>query len=102
MLPELLPLDALAVHALLHQGVAHGVDGVAAAAHVHHELVHAVDEAIDGGRRFTRLAAPAAGRLAHRRDIGEPWIAAGPPAELRGVSEPRRHSGPATSEAGGA
>src|SRR4029450_3871985 len=99
MLPELLPLDALAVHAFLHEHVPDGIHRVAPSAHVHHELVHAVDEPIDrgppppfppgppraafplapppphappglvpgggepidGGRRLSRLAAPAAG-----------------------------------------
>src|SRR4029453_5038926 len=89
MLPELLPLDALAVHAFLHQRVADGVDGVAAATHVHHELVHAVHEPIDGAGGSARLAAPASGRLACRGDIGESWIAAGQRTELGIVEEPR-------------
>src|SRR5213078_2374249 len=70
-LPEVLPLDAIEVHALLDEGVAHGVDRLAATTHVDYEAVHAVDEPVHDGRRLARLAAPAALRLTHRRHVCE-------------------------------
>src|SRR6266508_5532216 len=88
-LPEPLPLHALAVHAFLDEGVAHGVDRVAAAAHVDHEPVHAVNEPIHDGGRLTRLAAPNCLRFPHRRHIGKAWIAPRQRAELGVVEEPR-------------
>src|SRR6266852_8884490 len=81
-LPELLPLDALAVHALLDEGVADGVDGVAASARIDDETVHAVHEAVDHLGGLTRLTAPAARRLAHGGDIGEARVAARQRAKL--------------------
>src|SRR5438552_8469355 len=102
MLPELLPFDALTVHALLHEHVPDGIHGVAPSAHVHHELVHAVDEPIDGDRRFARLAAPPFGCLPHRRDIGEPRVAPGQRAELGVVEEPRRIARPVDQNGGAA
>src|SRR6266536_3129678 len=89
MLPELLPLDALAVHALLHEHVPDGIDSVAPAAHIHHELVHAVNEPAHGSRGFSRLAAPRPGRLAHRRHIREARVAARQGTELGVIEEPR-------------
>src|SRR3970040_1882224 len=73
--PELLPLDALPIHALLDEGVADGVDRVAAATDIHHELVHAVDEPVHDGLGLAHLAAPARRRLAHRRPVGEAGVA---------------------------
>src|SRR2546426_8995077 len=67
-LPELLPLDALAVHAFLDEDVADGIDGVAAAAGIDDEAVHAVDEAVDHLCRLARLPAPAGGRFAYGGD----------------------------------
>src|SRR5467141_649387 len=75
-LPELLPLDALAVHAFLDEGVAGGVDGVTAAAGIDDEAVHAVHETVDHLGGLTCLPAPAARRLAHRGDVGEGGVAA--------------------------
>src|SRR3990170_4134067 len=89
LLPELLPFDALAVHALLDEGVADGVDRVAAAADIDHEPVHAVDEPVHDGGGFARLAAPAGGRLAHRRHVGEAGVAPREGTELGIVEEPR-------------
>ena len=44
--PELLPLDALSIHALPDQRVAHPMDGLAATAHIDHEPVDAVDQTL--------------------------------------------------------
>src|SRR5882672_2602335 len=87
-LPELLPLDALAVHALLDEDVADGVDGVAASAGVDDEAVHAVHEAVDHLSGLARLAAPAGGRFPYGGDIGEPGIAARQRAKLGVIEEP--------------
>src|SRR5712691_13463735 len=73
-LPEFLPLDALAVHAFLDEGVAHGVDRVPAPADVDHEPVHAVDELVHDGSSLARLAAPARLRFTHGRKIGKARI----------------------------
>src|SRR6266581_4515603 len=99
-LPELLPLDALAVHALLDEGVADGVDGVAAPAGVDDEAVHAVHEAIDHLGRLARLAAPAARRLAHGGDIGEAGVAARQRAKLGVIEEPGRVPRPEDQDGG--
>src|SRR6266446_4891113 len=99
-LPEFLPLDALAVHALLDEGIAHGVDGVAASAGIDDEAVHAVHEAVDHLGGFARLAAPAARRLAHRRDIGEAGVAPRERAELGVVEQPRRITRPEDQDGG--
>src|SRR2546426_5761230 len=92
--PELLPLDALSVHAFPDQHVAYPVDGLAAAAHVDHEPVHAVNQTLHRVREFALLAPPAGRRLAHRREIGERRIAPGERAEVRVVEEPRRVAPP--------
>src|SRR5229473_5661274 len=94
VLPEFLPLDALAVHALLDESVPHGVDRVAAPAHVDHEPVHAVDEPVHDGRCLARLAAPAGLRFPHRRHVREARIAPRQRAELGVVEEPRRIAPP--------
>src|SRR5262249_24052264 len=86
--PELLPLDALPVHALLHEGIADRVDGVAAPARVDDQAVHAVHEAIDHRGGLAGLPAPARRRLAHGGDIGEAGVAAGERAELGVIEEP--------------
>src|ERR1700730_11947200 len=88
-LPELLPLDALAVHALLDEGVADTVDGLAASAGIDDEAVHAVHEAVDHLGGLARLAAPRARRLAHRGDIGEARVATRQRAKLGVIEEPR-------------
>src|SRR5712692_3610728 len=89
-LPELLPLDALAVHALLDEGVTDGVDGAAASAGIDDEAVDAVHEAIDHLGGLARLAAPARRRLARRGDIGEGGVAARQRAELGIIEQPGR------------
>src|SRR6266545_1829516 len=88
LLPELLPLDALAVHAFLHEGVANGIDRVAAAAGVNDQPVHAVNEPVHHGVGFARVAAPAGLRLAHRRQIREARITPREGAELSVVEQP--------------
>src|SRR5438128_6186556 len=99
-LPELLPLDALAVHAFLDEGIAHGVDGVAASAGIDDEAVHAVHEAIDHLGGLARLAAPAARRLAHRGDIGETGVAARQRAKLGVIEQPRGITRPEDQDGG--
>src|SRR5437867_7628037 len=99
-LPELLPLDALAVHALLDEGVAHGVDGVAASAGIDDEAGHAVHQAINHLRGLARLAAPAARRLAHRRDIGEAGVAARQRAKVSVIEQPRGITRPEDQDGG--
>src|SRR5712691_841007 len=88
-LPELLPLDALAVHALLDESIADGVDGVAASAGIDDEAVHAVHEAVDHLGGLARLAVPAARRLAHGGDIGEAGVATRQRAKLSVIEQPR-------------
>src|SRR6185503_13284928 len=57
-LPELLPLDALPVHALCHQDLAHLLDRLPAPAHIGHLAIDAVDEAIDGAGELAAIPAP--------------------------------------------
>src|SRR6266852_9843876 len=102
LLPELLPLDALAVHPFLDEGVAHGVDGVAAPAGIDDEAVHAVHEAVDHLGGLARLAAPAARRLAHGGDIGEAGVTARQRAKLGVIEEPGGITRPEDQDGGAA
>src|SRR5438552_7612401 len=101
-LPELLPLDALAIHAFLDQGIAHGVDGVAASTGIDDEAVHAVHQAIDHLGGLARLAAPAARRLAHGGDIGEAGVAARQRAKLGVIEQPQGITRPEDQDGGAA
>src|SRR6266850_7721378 len=99
-LPELLPPDALAVHAFLDEGVADGVDGVATAAGIDDEAVHAVHEAVDHLGGLARLAAPRGRRLAHGGDIGEAGVAARQRAKLGVIEEPGGIASPEDEDGG--
>src|SRR5262249_761104 len=65
--PELLPLDALAIHSLFHECLADPLNRLSAAAHVDDEPVHAMDQALDGVGNLAPLAAPPVGRLTKHR-----------------------------------
>src|SRR6266508_1740876 len=92
--PELLPPDALPVHPLLDQHVPHPVDGLAAAADIDHQPVHAMDQALHQLRDLAPLSAPAGRRRACGREVGKGGVAAGERPELGIVDEPRRVSPP--------
>src|SRR6266540_4675979 len=92
--PELLPSDAFPVHTLLDQHVPHPVDGLAAAADIDRQPVHAVDQALHQLRDLAPLAAPAGRRRACGRKVGKGGVAADERSELGIVDEPRRVSPP--------
>src|SRR5919198_3610961 len=100
VLPELLPLDRLAVEALGDEDVADAVDHRLAAAHVGDEPGDVGDEVPDGLGEAARSVPRRARRGGHHGMVREARIPPRERAELRVVREPARVARPVDERRG--